>query len=219
MTKIVVDVSVSVDGFLAGPNATLEEPLGTGGETLHEWAFATRRFREQHGLEGGEDGADSEVVDERLRATGATVMGRRMFSGGEGPWEADPNAGGWWGDDPPFHHPVFVLTHHPREPAVKQGGTTFTFVDDGIEAALALAREAAGAKDITIAGGANVIQQYVYAGVVDELQLHVAPVLLGGGVPLFGGGPGEPVRLVRSRVIESPGVAHLGYGIASATAG
>jgi len=219
MTKIVVDVSVSVDGFLAGPNATHEQPLGAGGDTLHEWAFATRRFREQHGLEGGEDGADSEVVDERLRATGATVMGRRMFSGGEGPWEDDPNAGGWWGDDPPFHHPVFVLTHHQREPAVKEGGTTFTFVTDGIEAALALARDAAGEKDVAVAGGANVIQQYLYAGLVDELQLHIAPVLLGGGVSLFGGGPGELVRLVRSRVIESPGVAHLGYSIAPSTTG
>ena len=151
MTKVVFDVSISVDGFLAGPNASLEEPLGAGGEALHEWAFATKRFREQHGLDGGEEGVESDLVDERLRATGATVMGRRMFSGGAGAWDDDPNRDGWWGDDPPFHHSVFVLTHHPREPLAKQGGTTFVFVTDGIEAAVARAREAAGGKDVLIA--------------------------------------------------------------------
>ncbi len=210
MPKVVFDVSVSVDGFLAGPNATLEEPLGAGGETLHEWVLATRRWREQHGLEGGEEGVDSDVVDEHVGRVGATVMGRRMFSGGEGPWEDDPNAGGWWGDGPPFHHAVFVLTHHAREPLALKG-TTFTFVTDGIEAALPLARDAAGEQDVALAGGANVIQQFLHAGLVDEFQLHVAPVLLGGGVPLFARGPGEPLRAVRSRLIESPGVAHLRY--------
>jgi dihydrofolate reductase len=140
-----------------------------------------------------------------------------MFSGGEGPWADDPNANGWWGDDPPFHHPVFVLTHHPREPLVLQGGTTFTFVSDGIEAALALAREAAGGKDVAVAGGANAIQQYLHAGLIDEFQLHVAPMLLGGGVLLFGEGPPAPLRMVRSRVIESPGVAHLRYSSPSTT--
>jgi dihydrofolate reductase len=213
MTRVVFDVSVSVDGFLAGPDASLEQPLGAGAEVLHEWAFAARRFREQHGLEGGEDGPDSDVVDEHLRATGATVMGRRMFSGGEGPWEDDPNADGWWGDDPPFQHPVFVLTHHPRETVVKEGGTTYVFVTDGIEAALDQARTAAGGRDVAVAGGANVIQQYLRVGLVDEFQLHVAPVLLGGGVPLFDGGLPEPRRVVRTRVIESPGVAHLRYDV------
>jgi dihydrofolate reductase len=211
MSKVVFDISVSIDGFVAGPNATLEEPLGAGGEALHEWAVATKRFREAHGLEGGDGGVGSDVIDEHLRAIGATVMGRRMFSGGEGPWEDDPNASGWWGDTPPFHHPVFVLTHHPREPLALKGGTTFTFVTEGIEAALALAREAAGEQDVAVAGGANVIQQSLYADLIDEFQLHVAPVLLGGGVPLFAGGPAEPLRMVRSRVIESPGVAHLRY--------
>jgi dihydrofolate reductase len=219
MAKVVFDVSVSVDGFLAGPNATLEQPLGAGGEALHEWALATKRWREEHGLEGGEDGVDSDVIDEHVRSTGATVMGRRMFSGGEGPWEDDPNANGWWGDDPPFHHPVFVLTHHPREALVLKGGTTFTFVTDGIDAAVALAREAAGEQDVAVAGGANAIQQCLHAGLVDEFQLHVAPVLLGAGVPLFDGGPAEPLRVVRSRVIESPGVAHLRYRVSPTTAG
>jgi dihydrofolate reductase len=219
MTKLVFDVSVSVDGFLAGPNATLTEPLGAGGEALHEWAFVTKSFREAHGLEGGEDGADSDVVGEHVRSIGATLMGRRMFSGGAGPWENDPNANGWWGEEPPFHHPVFVLTHHPREDLVLQGGTTFTFVTDGIEAALELARGAAGERDVAVAGGANVIQQYLEAGLVDEFQLHVAPVLLGAGVRLFGDRPAEPLRVVRSRVIGSPGVAHLRYRSLPSTGG
>jgi dihydrofolate reductase len=135
---------MSLDGFIAGPNRTLEEPLGAGGEQLHEWAFAAQAWREAHGMEGGETNVDNEVVEEGLTGVGATVMGRRMFSGGEGPWEDDPNADAWWGEDPPFHHPVFVLTHHPREPAQKEGGTTFTFVTDGIESALEQARAAAG---------------------------------------------------------------------------
>ena len=213
MTKLVFDISISVDGFLAGPNASLEEPLGVGGGALHEWAFATKRFREQHGLDGGEEGVESDLVDERLRATGATLMGRRMFSGGTGAWDDDPNRDGWWGDDPPFHHSVFVLTHHPREPLVKQGGTTFVFVTDGIEAALAQAREAAGGKDVLIAGGADVIQQYLQAGLVDEFQLHVAPLLLGAGVPLFAPAFNAPLRVEPTRVIDSPAAAHLGYRV------
>ena len=136
-------------------------------------------------VSGGETNVDSEVIEESVGNTGATVMGRRMFSGGEGPWEDDPNADAWWGDDPPFHHPVFVLTHHAREPVAKQGGTTFTFVTDGIESALEQARAAAGDKDVAVAGGANVAQQYLKAGLLDELQIHVAPVLLGDGVRLF----------------------------------
>ena len=175
MAKLTLDISMSLDGFIAGPNQTLEEPLGKGGEQLHEWAFAARGWREAHGLSGGETNADSEVIEESLRNTGATVMGRRMFSGGEGPWEDDPNADAWWGDDPPFHHPVFVLTHHAREPVTKQGGTTFTFVTDGIESALEQARAAAGDKDVAVGGGANVAQQYLKAGLLDELQIHIAP--------------------------------------------
>src|ERR671936_134874 len=131
MTRLICDISMSLDGFIAGPNQTLEEPLGEGGEGLHEWVFATKGWRERRGLSGGETNVDSEVIEEAVGSAGATVMGRRMFSGGEGPWEDDPNADAWWGDNPPFHHPVFVLTHHARQPLVKEG-TTFTFVTDGI---------------------------------------------------------------------------------------
>jgi dihydrofolate reductase len=210
-----LDISMSLDGFVAGPNQTLEEPLGAGGERLHEWAVAALSWREAHGLSGGETNVDDEVVQEGLRSTGATVMGRRMFSGGEGPWEDDPRADGWWGDEPPFHHPVFVLTHHAREPVAKRGGTTFTFVTDGIEVALEQARGAAGDKDVAVGGGADVAQQYLEAGLLDELQVHVAPVLLGDGVRLFGGRLTGALReLECTRVLESPsGVAHLRYRV------
>ena len=144
MPMLTLDISMSLDGFIAGPNQTLEEPLGAGGERLHEWAFAAQAWREAHGMEGGETNVDNEIIDEGLARVGATVMGRRMFSGGAGPWEDDPNADAWWGEDPPFHHPVFVLTNHAREPVQKEGGTTFTFVTDGIEAALEQARAATG---------------------------------------------------------------------------
>jgi dihydrofolate reductase len=211
VAKLILDISVSLDGFVAGPNQTLDEPLGRGGEHLHEWAFATRAFLESHGREGGEDNVDSEVVQEHLDRIGATVMGRRMFSNGAGPWEQDPNADAWWGDDPPFNHPVFILTHHAREPVTKEGGTTFTFVTDGIESALEQARAAAGEKDVGVGGGANVAQQYLKAGLLDEIQLHVVPVLLGDGVRLFEGGDG-PRRLQAARILESPtGVVHLRY--------
>lgn len=214
MAKLTLDISVSLDGFIAGPNRTLDQPLGEGGDRLHQWAVALRSWRESHGKSGGEVNADSDVVDEALRETGATVMGRRMFSGGQGPWEDDPNADAWWGDDPPFHHPVFVLTHHPRETVTKQGGTTFTFVTDGIEAALEDARAAAGDKNVAVAGGADVVQQYLRAGLLDELQLHVVPLLLGDGVRLFEDHLGsEQVELERTRVIESPAVTHLRYRV------
>lgn len=204
---------MSLDGFVAGPSASLDEPLGQGGERLHEWLFATRAWRESHGGEGGERGTDSDVVEEAVGRAGATIMGRRMFSGGEGPWERDPNADAWWGDEPPFGHPVFVLTHHPREPLEKAGGTTFTFVTDGIESALEQARAAAGSKDVAIAGGADVAQQYLNAGLLDELQVHVAPVLLGGGVRLFDRLDVDRITLEPVRVTGSPVVAHLRYRV------
>ncbi len=204
-------ITTSLDGFVAGPNQTLEEPLGRGGERLHEWAFKLASFRARHGLEGGDTGPDDELHEELLRQTGAVVMGRKMFSGGEGPWEDDPNADGWWGDDPPFHVPVFVLTHHARETVVKEGGTTFAFVTDGIKSALDQARAAAGDKDVMISGGANLIQQYLRAGLLDELQVHVAPVLLGDGVRLFDGFDGEPFQLEAAHVVESTSVVHLTY--------
>jgi dihydrofolate reductase len=214
--RLRLDISMSLDGFVAGPNRTLEQPLGEGGERLHEWALPLASWREHHGRSGGEINADDEVVAESLEATGAVVMGRRMFSGGEGPWGDDPRADGWWGDEPPFRVPVFVLTHHPRETVSKRGGTSFTFVTDGIEAALELARAAAGDKDVLLAGGAGVAQQYLNAGLVDELQIHVAPVLLGGGVRLFDRlGPG-PIELETTRVIDSPAVTHLRFRVPSA---
>jgi dihydrofolate reductase len=216
MAQLILDISMSLDGFVAGPNPGLEHPLGAGGEQLHEWAFPTKAFREAHGESGGEENADSEIVEEIRGRVGATVMGRRMFSGGQGPWEDDPNADAWWGDDPPFRHPVFVLTHHEREPVTKRGGTTFTFVTDGIESALEQARAAAGDKDVQVGGGASVAQQYLKARLLDEIQLHVAPVLLGGGVRLFENHlGGRPPTLECTRVIESPKVTHLRYRVVS----
>ena len=213
MTRLTFDITTSVDGFVAGPNQTLEQPLGEGGERIHEWMVGLASFRERHGMEGGETNPDSEVLEESVSATGAIVMGRRMFSGGAGPWEDDPNADGWWGDDPPFHAPVFVLTHHARETVTKEGGTSYTFVTDGIEAALEQARAAAGDKDVSVAGGASVAQQYLNAGLLDELQIHVAPLLLGDGVRLFDQLGTEPPKLEVTRVIESPTVTHLRYRV------
>jgi dihydrofolate reductase len=213
MGKLTFEVTMSLDGFIAGPNQTVEQPLGEGGERLHEWIYGLASFRERHGLEGGETNADSELLEESMAGTGATLMGRRMFSGGAGPWEEDPNADGWWGDDPPFRMPVFVLTHHARETVTKQGGTSFTFVTDGIESALEDARAAAEERDVAVAGGANVAQQYLNAGLLDELQIHVAPLLLGGGVRLFDNVDAERVRLEGIKAIESPAVTHLTYRV------
>jgi dihydrofolate reductase len=217
MGRLTLDISMSLDGFIAGPDPRPDAPLGTGGERLHEWALVLESWRARHGLAGGETNADSDVVEESLRSTGATVMGRRMFSGGHGPWEDDPNAGGWWGEDPPFHHPVFVLTHHAREPVAMQGGTTFTFVTDGSESALEQARAVAGDRNVAVGGGADVAQQYLRAGLLDELQVHVVPVLLGDGVRLFDRHmDGAPAGLRCTRVIASPtGVAHLRYAAAA----
>lgn len=215
MGRVILDISMSVDGFVAGPNPTPQEPLGEGGERLHEWVLATASWRKSHGMDGGETNVDDEVIAEHLDRIGATVMGRRMFSGGAGPWETDPNADAWWGDNPPFHHPVFILTHHERQPVIKQGGTIFNFITDGVETALERAREAAGDKDVAIAGGANVAQQVFKSGLLDEIQLHIAPVMLRAGERLFDNhmsqSPGE-VKL--TRVIESAaGVAHLRYEV------
>jgi dihydrofolate reductase len=214
MGKLVCDISVSLDGFVAGPNASLEPPLGENGELPHEWVFGLAGWRRRHGEEGGETGIDDDVLEEANRATGAVVMGRGMFSGGTGAWEDDANASGWWGDDPPFHVPVFVLTHHARDPVAKQGGTTYSFVTDGIEYALEQARAAAGDKDVYIAGGANVIQQFLAAGLVDEFLLHVTPILLGGGVRLFDNVGDDAGRLELSETISSPSVTHLHYRVA-----
>ena len=211
MGQLTFEISVSVDGFVAGPDADQEHPLGRGGELLHEWVVALASWRESHGREGGEHGPSDELLRGSIARVGASIMGRKMFSGQEGPW-GDAPFEGWWGDDPPFGHPVFVLTHHEREPLVK-GDTTFTFVSDGIESALAQAREAAAGKDVAIAGGADVAQQYLAAGHVDEMLLHIAPVLLGGGIRLFGGLVGDLPRLALEETIPAPGVTHVRYRV------
>jgi dihydrofolate reductase len=211
MGKVVLDISVSLDGYVAGPRPTLEEPLGENGERLHEWILGLRSWRESHGLEGGETNADSELVAEAVARQGAVVMGRKMFSGGGGPWEDDPKANGWWGDEPPFRKPVFVLTHHEREP-LRLGATTFTFVTDGVASAVGQARSAAGDKDVLVAGGAEAAEQVLGEGLLDELQLHVVPVFLGGGTRLFESVPAG-IELERARVVDSPAVTHLAYRV------
>jgi dihydrofolate reductase len=202
---------MSLDGYVAGPNQSVEHPLGEGGEELHKWAIVLAAWRESHGLEGGEVNASTRVMEERVDNVGATVMGRNMFGGGPGPWSGDP-WNGWWGDEPPFRHPVFVVTHHPREPLIL-GKTTFTFVTDGVESAVRRARDAAGGKDVALAGGADVAQQGLAAGLVDELEVSVAPVLLGGGSLLFANLRGAGLELEPLRAIEAPGVAHLKYRV------
>ena len=162
MPQVRFEISMSLDGFTAGPDQSEENPLGRGGMALHNWVFGLKAWREPHGLEGGEVNASSEIVERSVRGRGATIMGRNMF-GGRGAWDSDP-WNGWWGDDPPFHHPVFVVTQYEREPLVMQGGTTFHFVTGGIEDALAQARAAAGDDDVFIAGGANVARQFLAAG-------------------------------------------------------
>jgi dihydrofolate reductase len=209
MGRVTFDISMSLDGFVAGPSASHEEPLGVGGLQLHEWAFAAARWREAHGESGGEAGADDDVIAEAVAASGVTIMGRHMFSGEGGPWGEDPFMG-WWGEDPPFHHPVFVLTHHARE-TLELGDTSFTFVTDGIESALEQAQAAAGERDVAVAGGANVIQQYLRAGLVDGFQVHIAPVLLGGGVPLFDALGTTLPALEVERVVAGERATHIRY--------
>ena len=211
MSELRCHISISLDGFVAGPNQSEENPLGEGGVQLHEWVVGLEAWRKPHGMEGGEVNASTEVVQESLENLGATVMGRNMF-GGRGPWGEEP-WDGWWGDEPPFHMPVFIVTHHPRERVVKEGGTTYTFVTDGIESALEQAREAAGGKDVALAGGANVAQQYLTAGLIDELQLHVVPVLLGAGARLFDNLEGAEIGLECTRAVVAPGVTHLKYRV------
>jgi dihydrofolate reductase len=210
MSRLRVHISVSADGYVAGPNQSEENPLGEAGERLHDWLVALRAWRAPHGREGGEENASTAVVEEAQANIGAEIMGRGKFGGGPGPWGEDLWPG-WWGEDPPFHMPVFVLTHHQREP-LALSDTTFTFVTDGIEAALEQARAAAGEKDVLIGGGADVINQYLAAGHVDELELHVVPLLLGGGARLFEG-IGPDLELEQVRVVEAPGVAHLKYRV------
>ncbi|MEZ5101771.1 MAG: dihydrofolate reductase family protein [Thermoleophilia bacterium] len=202
-----LSISMSLDGYVAGPDQGLEQPLGAGGEKLHEWAVATRTFRALHGGEGGETGVDDERAAAILGGVGATIMGRNMFGPVRGPW-AEPAWSGWWGDEPPYRSPVFVLTHHPRAP-LTLGRTTFHFVTDGIEAALERARAAAGDADVSIGGGAATARQYLRAGLVDEVELHVAPVLLGAGERLLED-LGDGARdLEAAGIVSSPAAAHV----------
>jgi dihydrofolate reductase len=210
MSKVRVHISVSADGYVAGPNQSRQHPLGEGGESLHDWAVGLRAFHEAHGRDGGEVNASNAVLEEAQADVGAEIMGRGKFGGGPGPWSDEPWTG-WWGDDPPFHMPVFVLTSHERE-ALTLSDTTFTFVTDGIEAALERAQAAAGSRDVTIGGGAHAINQYLAAGLVDELELHVVPLVLGGGARLFDG-VGPDVALEQVRVLEGTGVTHLKYRV------
>ena len=209
MSKLRFEISISLDGYVAGPNQSEEHPLGEGGEQLHEWVVKLAAWRESHGREGGEVNASTPLMEEAQSGVGAVIMGRNMFGGGPGPWGDDPWQG-WWGDEPPFEMPVFVLTHHEREP-LTLGETTFNFVTDGIESALAQAREAAGDLDVTIGGGAETGRHYLSAGHVDQLQLNVAPILLGGGARLFDGGAGAGLDLEPVLVVDTPDVTHLRY--------
>jgi dihydrofolate reductase len=178
--------SMSIDGYGAGPQQSLENPLGIGGLALHEWAFATRTFRRMFGQDGGSTGIDEDFAARSFENVGAWILGRNMFGPVRGPW-LDDTWKGWWGENPPYHAPVFVLTHYARESIVMQGGTTFHFVTDGIHAALERARAAANGKDVRVGGGVMVIQQYLRARLIDELHIAIAPVLLGSGERLFDG--------------------------------
>jgi dihydrofolate reductase len=201
------NLAISLDGYAAGPNQDLDYPLGVGGPQLHEWIFATRYGHRMLGKEGGEEGLDDQFLAQGDQGIGATIMGRNMFGPVRGPW-TDEQWVGWWGDDPPYHHPVFVLTHHPRSSITMKGGTVFHFVTDGIEAALERALEAANGLDIRLGGGAATIQQYLRAGLIDEMHVAIVPVLLGSGERLFdrvdASGGYECVELV-----SSPSVTHV----------
>jgi dihydrofolate reductase len=213
MSKLRCHISISVDGFVAGPNQSEENPLGEGGERLHDWVVALAAWRELHGKQGGEVNESTRVMEETAENIGAGVMGRNMFGPpGGGDW-GDEEWKGWWGDDPPYHNDVFILTHHPRDPVEMEGGTTFHFVTDGIKSALERAREAAGGKDVRLWGGADVARQYLAVGLLDELELHVVPVVLGDGARLFKNLGDAEVRLEQVRAVEAPGVAHLKYRV------
>jgi dihydrofolate reductase len=200
---------MSLDGFVAGPEQSVKNPLGIGGTRLHEWVIPLKAWRAPHGLEGGEVNESSAVVDEIQDNLGATIMGRHMFGGHPGPWDPENPWKGWWGDNPPFHHPVFVITHHEREPLELEGGTTFMFVTDGVESALEQARRAAGKKDVALGGGARTAQQYLAAGLVDEMDISLVPILLGSGERLFNDVGDNLFGLEWVRTINAPGVMHI----------
>ncbi|MGE5172680.1 MAG: dihydrofolate reductase family protein [Betaproteobacteria bacterium] len=204
MKKVTFDISMSLDGYITGPNSSIERPLGEGGELLHQWLYRLASWRKRHGINGGKINKDASVLDESFKRTGAVIMGRRMFDYGVK----------YWGDNPPFHVPVFVLTHEPREKLVKEGATTFTFVTDGIKSALNKAKASAGNKNVAVAGGAETAQQFIKARLLDEIQIHLVPILLGGGIRLFDHIGSELVTLKRTKVIESRRVTHIRFRVA-----
>jgi dihydrofolate reductase len=209
--KLRLKLSISLDGYVAGPHQSVENPLGIGGMRLHQWAFPLKAFRAMHGQEGGEVNASTPVIEEMFANVGATVMGRNMFGGHPGDWDREKPWNGWWGTNPPFHHPVFVVTHHAREPLKLEGGTTFHFVTGGIHMALDQARHAAAGKDVSLGGGANVARQYFMADVVDEIDLSIASTLLGSGERLFEGTGDNLHGLELVRTIAAPHVVHLKF--------
>ncbi|MFD3503579.1 dihydrofolate reductase family protein [Streptomyces sp. NPDC058676] len=198
---VTADMAISLDGFIAGTDVTVHNPGGDGAEPLFEWIHNLASWRQRQGMTGGEENRDSELMREWFDATGAVVMGRMMYDTGEE----------FWGDNPPFRTPVFVLTHRPRPTLVKEGGTTFTFVTDGIHSALAQAKAAAGGRNVDIAGGARTVQQYLGEGLIDELQLHVVPALLGEGLRLFEGPAAGRRNIEPVRVVDTPLATHLKY--------
>lgn len=210
MGKFRLHVTMSLDGFSAGPQQSVDNPLGVGGMALHQWAFDLAAWRKPHGMDGGEVNASTNVVEEQQRNVGATIMGRKMFGGHPGPWK---DWSGWWGDNPPFHTPVYVLTHYPRKPLELQGGTTFHFVTDGFESALEQAKKAAAGKDIVLGGGANAAQQYLAARLLDEVNVAVVPILLRSGERLFDKLGAAEVGLEQVASIAAPGVTHLRYRV------
>jgi dihydrofolate reductase len=216
VSKLRYSTSMSLDGFVAGRDQSTQNPLGVRGELLHEWMRELAAWRSMVGMDGGVLNASTSVIEREDDNIGAIIMGRNMFGGGPGPWPEEP-WNGWWGDDPPFHLPVVVLTHHPREALVCEGGTTFTFVTDGLESALRVARGYAHGLDIAISGGAGVAQQFFAAGLVDEFMIHLVSVFLGEGVRLFDDVTMTSVVLDQLNVVEAPGVTHLTYRVSRPT--
>jgi dihydrofolate reductase len=217
MSKLRCHISVSLDGFVAGPNQSAQNPLGEGGERLHGWVVPLAAFRRSHGGHGGEVNQSTPVFGESRANVGASVMGRNMFGPARGGAWDDEQWTGWWGANPPYHHRVFVLTHHRRDPVQMDGGTTYHFVTSGIESALEQATNAAGGKDVMLWGGAQVVRQYLAAGLLDELELHVVPVLLGGGARLLDDLGNAGVQLEQVRAVQAPGVTHLRYRVTAGT--
>ena len=211
MPKLRFRISMSVDGFVAGPDQSVENPLGIGGESLHEWVFPLRYWREMQGMPGGGVNASDQFLRDSHANIGASNMGRNMFGGHPGPWKATNPWTGWWGKNPPYHRPVFVITHHPREPLRLEGGNTFNFVTDGIESALEQARRVAGDKDVEFVGGATVANEYLEAGLIDAMDLSVAPILLGGGARMFDGVGDALTHFALERTIAEPKVTHYRF--------